>query len=195
MQEKANVSLSAFELQLVTEPGWILTKTQIIAKVYALFGDVSKMYQHHQHMEQLPAALTASAPKISKGENYEGLPYVMLDYPRCFDKDDVFAVRSFFWWGHYFSCTLHLKGMYKQQYEQRIDAAIKNNELNGWFLNATDEEWNHDVQESMQLIHTDAAMFSNNILKITAVHPLQEWNASFAFYENSINKLMKIIVD
>jgi uncharacterized protein (DUF1015 family) len=96
MQEKANVSLSAFELQLVTDPVWILTKTQIIEKVYNLFGDVSQLYQQHQHMQQLPSALTALAPKISKGENYEGLPYVMLDYPRCFSREDVFAVRSFF---------------------------------------------------------------------------------------------------
>jgi hypothetical protein len=194
MQEKANVSLSAFELQLVTDPIWILTKTQIIEKVYNLFGDVSQLYQQHQHMQQLPSALTALAPKISKGENYEGLPYVMLDYPRCFSREDVFAVRSFFWWGHYFSCTLHLKGVYKQQYEQRIDTAIKHDELNGWYLNTTDEEWNHHVHESMQLIHTDTDVFSKNIIKITAIHPLQQWNESFAFYESSINKLMKIIV-
>ena len=32
----------------------------------------------------LPGDIAAIAPKIARGENYLGLPYVMLDYPRYF---------------------------------------------------------------------------------------------------------------
>ena len=60
------------------------------------------------------------SPKISKGENYRGLPYVMLDYPRLFGREEVLAIRTFFWWGHGFSVTLHLKGGYRE----RISAGI-----------------------------------------------------------------------
>ena len=42
----------------------------------------------------LPAEMLFHSPKISKGENYKGLPYVMLDYPRCFGKTDIFAIRQ-----------------------------------------------------------------------------------------------------
>ena len=55
-------------------------------------------------------AIVQSTPKIAKGENYLQLPYVLLDYPRCFDKENIFAIRTMFWWGNFFSITLHLSG-------------------------------------------------------------------------------------
>ncbi|MFM8432109.1 MAG: hypothetical protein ACKOA1_04860, partial [Bacteroidota bacterium] len=48
--------------------------------------------------------------KIFRGENYEGFPYTLLDFPRYFSKDAVFAVRTMCWWGNEFSTTLHLQG-------------------------------------------------------------------------------------
>src|SRR5262245_61567301 len=112
MQESAKVSLSAFEQQLVTDANWILTKNGIIEKVYLLFGNLSEHYKQEPLLQQLPAEAVTASPKIARGENYEGLPYVMLDYPRCFGKEDTLAIRTFFWWGHFFSITLQLKGKY-----------------------------------------------------------------------------------
>ena len=82
MQEKAKVSLSAFEYQLVTDESFILTKNTIIQKVYTLFGNLSDDY--HALLLRIP---DSPSPKISKGENYKGLPYVMLDHPRIFSQD------------------------------------------------------------------------------------------------------------
>ena len=61
-----------------------------------------------------------SSPKISKGENYKGLPWLVLDYPRYFNKEDIFAIRTLFWWGNFFSITLHISGKYKMRYEKKI---------------------------------------------------------------------------
>jgi hypothetical protein len=86
MQEKAKVSLSAFELQLVTDETFILTKNRIIQKVYELFGQCSENYKTVLKQYTLPEIALQSPAKIAKGENYEGLPYVMLDFPRCFGR-------------------------------------------------------------------------------------------------------------
>ena len=91
----AKVQLSAEEMRLVRDAAWILTKNSVMGKVVAMFGELSGGWKE---------------PKISKGENYKGLPWVMLDYPRVFGKEDVYAIRTFFLWGHAFSITLHLKG-------------------------------------------------------------------------------------
>ncbi|MGB3463669.1 MAG: hypothetical protein WBA74_00290 [Cyclobacteriaceae bacterium] len=48
--------------------------------------------------------------KISRGENYGGLPYFMLDYPRKFTTEEVFAFRTMVYWGNHFSFTLHVSG-------------------------------------------------------------------------------------
>ena len=110
------IHLSADELQLVQNAQLLLTKNTIIEKVYALFGELASELQQSSiyATRNLPAELLTLGPKISRGEKYKGLPYVMLDYPRCFGKEDIFAVRTFFWWGNFFSVTLHLKGKYQQ---------------------------------------------------------------------------------
>lgn len=178
MQEKANVSLSAFEQQLVNDPAWILTKNRIIEKVYLLFGHLSEQYVQSALAQTLPVTVTTIAPKISKGENYEGLPYVMLDYPRCFSKDDVFAVRTFFWWGHFFSITLQLKGTYLQQYLPALLANKKILTTNDVWMNVGNEEWQHHFRSSnMQLLQTHAeALEEKQVLKLAFQCSLNDWD-------------------
>lgn len=48
--------------------------------------------------------------KVFRGENYQGYPYSLLDFPRHFSKEAVFAIRTMCWWGHEFSITLHIQG-------------------------------------------------------------------------------------
>ena len=193
MKDQAKISLSAFELELVTNPHWILTKNGIIQKVYTLMGELSEQYQVHQQWLQLSPELTNLPPKIAKGENYKGLPYVMLDYPRCFGKADVFAVRSFFWWGHYFSCTLHVKGAHLRQYAPLIKKAISTHQLNEWYINTSGEEWNHDISMLSQKITPDMQIENNEVLKLTSVLHLQQWDNAKLFFEEKFNLLMKIV--
>lgn len=195
MQEQANVSLSAVELQLVTDPGWILTKNGIIQKVYHLFGSLSASYVASAKELAVPEELLLVPPKISRGEQYKGLPYVMLDYPRCFGRDDVLAIRTFFWWGHYFSCTLHLKGSYLRQYAGAVETAISNGELQGFYINAAKDEWNHDVNESMRLItgNDKNRPAQEDLIKIAGICPLQQWNEAAAVLSKQFQLYLRLV--
>src|SRR6185369_14445953 len=110
--DEAKIRLSQKELELVSNTEWILTKNEVITKAKLLLGSVLdeqiKWLSHHKLI--LPSEIKESSPKISKGENYRGLPYMVLDHPRRFDKEDVFAIRTLFWWGNFFSTTLQLSG-------------------------------------------------------------------------------------
>jgi hypothetical protein len=195
MQEQANVSLSAVELQLVTDPGWILTKNGIIQKVYDLFGSLSASYEALAKELAVPEELLLVPPKISRGEQYKGLPYVMLDYPRCFGKEDVLAVRTFFWWGNYFSCTLHLKGRYLKQYAGVVEEAISNGELQGFYINTSNEEWNHDVNESMQpiTIADKRKPVQEDLIKISGICSLQQWNEAADVLRQQFQLYLKLM--
>lgn len=93
----ANVKLSKNELSLVCDEQFILTKNNIIEKVSQLYGLLSNSFTNTlSESTNLPAEILSASPKIYKGEQYEGLPYVMLDNPRCFNKQDAFAIRCFF---------------------------------------------------------------------------------------------------
>lgn len=87
-------------------------KRRIGAKVQ---GRLQTLYEHlrarpPQDSPNFPVPWWAKGGKISRGENYHGLPYLVLDYPRHFARPDVAAVRTLFWWGHGYSQTLHLQG-------------------------------------------------------------------------------------
>src|SRR6478672_2018750 len=109
MEGHTKIQLSDVEMDLVNNTGWILTKHDIIKKVYVLFGELSEsMHKELASFEKyLPAEVFLKSAKITRGENYKMLPYVILDYPAFFDRDHIFAVRTMFWWGNFFSITLH----------------------------------------------------------------------------------------
>ena len=138
----ANVKLSVPEKELVMNKDFILTKIAIIQKVYALFGDIAERYKTiaAPYKEQLPAGIFEPAAKIFKGENYLQLPYVMLDYPRKFTGDNMFAIRSFFWWGNYFSISLIVSGTYKEAY---LKAVEKMAVADSWFICINESPWHH----------------------------------------------------
>src|SRR4030095_4349335 len=106
-------------------------------------------YQDYlQKMQRaLPAGINPTSPKISRGENYKGLPWLMLDYPRSFHPSSVFAIRRMFWWGNFFSITLHLSGEHKQSYAKKIIAAFPLLKKKGFSCNAGSEEWEHHFEK------------------------------------------------
>ncbi len=137
-------SLSSAQLQLVTDSTVLLQKNKIIKEVVSLFGTLAENYKNSS--PNVMTTMVRRNAKISKGENYQGLPYVMLDYPREFEKANVFAIRSFFWWGHYFSITLHLEGEYLKLFQQRVQLALHKNRFGDWFRAADADPWQHNIE-------------------------------------------------
>src|ERR1700743_243634 len=132
----AKIRLSAEKLRLVGDPGWILTKNSIVRKVVEMFGELSGEWRE--------VYLHDGDPKISRGEQYKGLPWGMLDYPRVFGKEDVLAVRTMFWWGHCFSLTLHLKGKYLRMYAPVILSRREDLEAAGFGPGMGEDEWEEE---------------------------------------------------
>jgi len=48
--------------------------------------------------------------KISKGERYRGMPWMVLDFPRYNAGNDVMMFRVFFLWAEGFRVVLHISG-------------------------------------------------------------------------------------
>jgi hypothetical protein len=140
----ANVKLSQSELLLVCDEQFILTKNNIINKVYLLFGMLSDIFLQQTKTDKnfFPEEVLKATPKIYKGENYKGLPYVMLDYPRYFVKDDAFSIRCFFWWGNFFSITLHVAGKYAKDFTATVFQKLSQ-ENNSWHVCINEDQWEH----------------------------------------------------
>ncbi len=192
----ANLKLSVKELELVTDAEIILTKNRIIAIVQDLYAELIPKYTDilQNLRTSLPHEALDVPPKISKGEQYEGLPYVMFDYPRFFSKQDVFAVRSFFWWGNFFSISLHLEGRFKTRFQENIQRSIKNGHFAGYYYCVNSNPWKHDFSENnyVNLGSVDMDQLANAaFIKLAIKLPLKDWDEAVPFYEKCFYQLME----
>jgi hypothetical protein len=137
------IRLSPKELRLAKDAGIILTKNAVLQKVKQLFGELQVLY----HAIAIEKSIVAGNPRISRGENYQDLPWVMLDYPRHFDRSEIRAIRTMFWWGNYFSITLHLSGSPKDLAESRIISNYRKLNKRGFYICSTDEQWKHEISK------------------------------------------------
>jgi hypothetical protein len=181
---EAKLQLSADEMNLATNKDIILTKQRVVKKVCELMGILSVQMQDHLGGTNflLAPEIVNSSSKISKGEQYQQMPYVVLDYPRIFSKEHVFAIRIFFWWGHYFSSTLHLKGKYHHQYKQAISMAIGKGWLNNYQLAVEGNEFNFDLRQGQYEKIEDSQLssvtekFERSFVKISHSYAITEWD-------------------
>lgn len=187
-------SLTDYEMQLVTDPQILIAKNAIIQKVYELFGKLSEEYKKEAD-NKIPGKNLIN-PKISRGENYIGLPYVILDFPRQFGKEDVFAIRSFFWWGNFFSITLHLSGRYQQQYAPAIENAINNKLFSGWYIGIGESQWEHHFETNNYIPAEEAIKDDLNklpFLKLSKKIPLARWDDVNTFFTENFRMLAGIL--
>ncbi|HZI52394.1 MAG TPA: hypothetical protein VFD56_01720 [Chitinophagaceae bacterium] len=152
----AKIRLSPNEMDLVTNAEWILTKNGIMRKAWHLLEGLQEYQQDLiiSYQKELPPQALLVPAKISKGENYRGLPYLVLDYPRFFEKENAFAIRTMFWWGHFFSITLHLSGNMKALYIPSLLQGYRQLADNSFYFSTNDEEWEHHFEsDNYSLLH------------------------------------------
>lgn len=182
--DTTKIRLSPEEETLITRADWILTKNRVIQKTKLLLAALQIEQKKFLELtgNNFPAEIADSSPKISKGENYKGLPYLVLDYPRYFNKEDYFAIRVLFWWGNFFSCTLHLSGSYKEKYDRKIFSSFEFLKANDFFVCINEDQWEHHFEpvNYLPLHEFTAPMFEEllqrNFLKLSKKIPLQQWN-------------------
>lgn len=145
---ETKIRLSTKELELIRNADIILTKNAVMKKMQGLLEELQVEHQELlSNTDLLPEEVKRCGPKISKGENYLGLPYLVLDQPRYFEIDNIFAIRTMFWWGRFFSITLQLSGRYKNAYQSGLINhydALKNND---YYYCVSDDQWKHHLEE------------------------------------------------
>jgi hypothetical protein len=196
----AKIQLSAEELHLVTNEHIILTKNRIIQKVYELFGVLASGFHINQEGIFTPE-IASVLPKISKGENYGGLPYVMLDYPRYFSIENILAIRTMFWWGNHFSITIHARGKFKDIVARSFlttDESLLQEP--GWYIQTAGDEWQHHYTDSTHIAFNKLSETQKKELpltlsfaKIAYYLPLNNWDNAAQILSARFHFITKII--
>ncbi|MBC8173108.1 MAG: hypothetical protein H7X71_04305 [Chitinophagales bacterium] len=137
------------EKQLLYDTEIFLLKRSATEKLYSVFGNMVTALKDTAIHKQFPfpAGIDSTTGKISKGENYLGYPYVVLDFPKLFGKENIFCYRSMFWFGHYFSFSLLLGGHALKHFEEaffRNSSAFNGHEI---YFSVFKDPWGHAVSD------------------------------------------------
>lgn len=192
--------LTVEEQALVANPGWIYLKNNILQKVMSLLGDLHVALQAALPLQEMSFP-GDGAGKLSKGERYKDLPYIMLDYPRYFSREDIFAFRTMFWWGHYFIATLHLGGELKQRYSQTIiDGRQALAAAQFQIYVREDDPWHHDFENGnfrsiSALPASEFEMLIHRLpfIKIAKPWPLENWEGLIPGVVNDYTLLLQLL--
>ena len=174
------------ELRYMDDTDFLLTKATVSQKVRKLLN------QTHDHLGQyisaehltFPEGVQARAGKIARGENYQRLPYLLLDYPRKFTQEDVFALRTMFWWGKFFSVTFQLGGESWRRYQPAVLRNAGELLTTSASLCVSDDPWQHHRDRTyyqpvneMKTVEVRKQLEQHNFLKLAVFLPLEAWSS------------------
>jgi len=192
------MSLTNQDVSLISDAGFLLAKVEVMSKINTLMDETRSSLRTQLSTGDFvfPLDLNLSSGKISKGEYYRGLPYFVLDYPALFGKQDILAFRTMFWWGNFFSATLHLQGKYL---EERKDNLIKNIDSlldRQLYICMGDTPWEYHYEpDNYQLLKVEHTQHirSGQFLKISAKTALSEWETLPKFASDTLSLFLSVL--
>jgi len=186
------------DLLLLNDPDFLLRKVRIIKKIEKLFEETRFTIKSFlvENNFNLPKQIYLKTGKISKGENYKSLPYLVLDYPSLFTNEDTFAYRTMFWWGNFFSCTFHLQGKSLANYRSNLFNNFKKLLGKNIYICVGETPWEyHYEKENYVLLNNSHKQFFNecDFLKLSKKVELKDWESLPIFSTEFFKQLLEVL--
>lgn len=226
------MNLSPSELACINNKEFLLTKMRTLKKLQKIFSQLYQQLKHmevqnHEEMnnllinssgetiadagkqptapfekEQQLSAYFKTSGKISRGENYRQLPYLVLDYPRKFTRDDIFAFRTLFWWGHFFSNTLHLQGNSLLTYRFNFLNHYRKLSEDNFYICINSNPWeyhynkdNYVLVKELKESEYEEIVRNCEFLKLSRKLELNQIDQLYSFTLSSLTKLKKMLTN
>ena len=176
MTAKRNI-FSPSEFRAIHNSDFFYVKASATKKMDALLAKARDEIKFFIEEEKIifPKKVDSKTGKIFRGENYLGLPYLLLDYPKYFGNDSVFAFRTMFWWGQYFSCALHLSPIpkeinFKKLLRKEVYICVNNTPWQYHY-----EKDNYVLIDTLSERKIKSILMKNNFIKLSRKLKLKEY--------------------
>jgi hypothetical protein len=141
--------LSKSEVLLLQEKDVFIKKRALAKKLELILKNLSKDVEaSFEKFENFQSLVKFDKPKISKGENYQGLPYFVLDCPRYFKPKSMFSFRTLIWWGKEISCSLVISGLALNTLKELV---IHQSLKSDFFFCVNSTPWEHHFNDNNYL--------------------------------------------
>lgn len=181
---------------------WILTKNEVMRKIREMLEQLQVTYEAHalSHADAGSRPWLEVSPKVSRGENYRGLPWLVLDYPRYFRGEDMVAVRTMFWWGEHFSVTLLMAGAPMKACAEKLKGSYAVFRRHGYHYCVHPSPWEHhfEADNYIPFGNMTAAAFRRHIsetafFKAGKRFPVGDFDDLPSLLEGEYKRLMRIL--
>jgi hypothetical protein len=183
-----HMPFSKMELELVNNRLFFETKASVMAKVFDLLNEMSVVLERliKEHQNIIPDGALSSSPKISRGENYQGFPWMVLDYPRLFSSQQTFAFRTLFWWGHSWIFTFQLSGDCWRQFALVLWEQLPHLANNDYRIACGLNPWIHDPDDSSFLPVSEEIFRNAALMKKLRDQPYFKMAAKWPFEQSDL---------
>ncbi len=192
------MTFSKKELAMIQDREFLHTKIIIGNKVSELLAETRASLTKVQGFDKLVSLPQKSfnKGKISKGEYYLGLPYQVLDFPATFSQYNIFAFRTMFWWGNFFSATLHLDGdpldFYRSNILKNISLLVNQNIFIGIGKSPWQYHYDPDNYEPLTKYHT-TFIADCKFLKPSIKLNLERWQELPSFSTEFFKRVVSLL--
>lgn len=190
MNKGSKIRLSIKELEDISERDFFISKKIITQKIFEQLSLLAEQTKADKIFDgvSFPEGTDITTGKISKGENYLGFPFVMLDFPRLFSNEKTFAVRTMIWWGNFCSNTLLLSG---EPLESRRAVLLKRSPLlkkKDFSICMHESPWHHHFEsdnffpvKKLTMLEMEKMIYESAFFKIAKKIPANEVNRLVSF--------------
>jgi len=196
------VTFSSKEISLLQDSEFLITKNTLLQKLDKMLAVTQEEIQAYINKSDFdfPEKTFTRGGKISRGENYRHLPYLILDYPRKFGRDSIFAFRVMFWWGNFFSATLHIEGKALETYRSKLLKNCPTLFGDGFFICVNNdpyeyhfEEDNYKRLERLDPQKLNTILKEGTFLKLSRKLAIREWEKLPAFSRETLELLLRAL--
>ncbi|MFA6259897.1 MAG: hypothetical protein WC760_00375 [Bacteroidia bacterium] len=160
--QKSTIKLTNHQLDFASSTEYPLLKHQIMEQVGLLLHDTANQ------LNDSDLFTTAQHWKVTRGENYDKMPYLALDFPSVSHKSFPVLYRTLFWWGHYFSLNLLVRR--ELLTKQRIRLSVPAYVLNG------EDLWDNNVERSyIKTAEIDLNSLQGEYVRIAQTFPISAY--------------------
>ena len=197
---KSIIKLTKTEFDFLSREDYPKIKQQVIQKLCQRLDSLGVLMQQSilSTNETVMMELHQAQFKTSRGENYQQLPYVVLDYPKIKNAEFVLLFRTMCWWGKYFSLNVFLRS--SSFNTKHLADILQQKSFEKVKLYTGDDLWQQDLDHNdfikiSSLKKTDLITQINkkSYIKLSLKVPLKKWNEldekAIEFYSNIFKKM------
>jgi hypothetical protein len=180
---RAEISFTPAELHLLNDAHIWQLKASLNDKLYKMFSEVeSEAKDLYSDAFQKNIDTPAWSAKISRGENYLGHPYVILDAPNTFSKNEIFAVRNWVWFGHYAASFLVVSGRPLAAFIEKLKKI--QHPIEGLYICIYDNPWQHHFESDNMILFKGPHQINESaaFIKIGFKHSLSDASSLKTFF-------------